>query len=858
MTRLIDSLAWTPRPHLALWLLIALLLLTGCGRDRAQPDATPTPAGSTAGSASGDAAANPLDGTPDPNAPPPLATALGAQVPTAPPVTPSPTPIPEPEELLAIGRELYRIGNYPDARDAFQLLLTGTEAEAPLRLGARYELARTQLAEGAYSAALATLDQLDAEVRAGPDAAADPALNYLARDNFLRARAHAALDNPNAAIQAYWAFLESYPWMAEAIQPRIADLYLALGDVEGALTALRRAADGATDRTAKAQLLERLAESYSSAARYAEAASVYGEILDFAQEKAYRAGIAYAAGLQLVAAGNTPGAIERFRQATAEEPTARAAYLALVELVNRNVDFDLYQRGYIDLMAEAYLPAINAYEGYLEGAATTDARYAAALHELGQSYLGAGDPASALPLFDRLIAEFPECDCFGQAWLDKARAQAAAGEGADARRTYRTFARDHGTNPLAGDALWASGWLALNEGNEAEAAVDFLALAEMFPNHVRAPEGLYILATGAWRNEFYGQAAALYARLLDDYPNFRFPAVAYWMGRAHEANGDLAAAERAWQGLVQRGPDTYYGVIAAFTLRDIPLVNAAHLNRMNEIVGPRSRLQGDDGSQAFAEAWLKRWEPFAALDNPSALPIQVSEDPDLAKGALLLQLDMRPEGLDALDRVLRRYRNVPAALYPLSLEFARMGAYRQSIESMRTLLGASPATLVEDAPIFLQTFVYPLHFEVLIGTEAQAHDIDPFLYFSMIRQESLFEEGARSWAAAQGLAQIIPDTARWVAERQGHADWSNELIYRPYINVNFGAYYFDWVRDYLDGNEVSALVGYNAGPGNAAAWRERSGPDDALFVEILTINEPRLYVTLITENLYHYTRLYGQ
>ncbi len=128
----------------------------------------------------------------------------------------------------------------------------------------------------------------------------------------------------------------------------------------------------------------------------------------------------------------------------------------------------------------------------------------------------------------------------------------------------------------------------------------------------------------------------------------------------------------------------------------------------------------------------------------------------------------------------------------------------------------------------------------------------------MIRQESLFEEGARSYAAAQGLAQIIPDTARWVAEHQGHADWSNDMIYRPYINVDFGAYYFDWVRGYLDGNPVSALVGYNAGPGNSEAWREQAGADDALFTEILSVAEPRSYVQLITENLYHYTRLYGR
>jgi len=56
---------------------------------------------------------------------------------------------------------------------------------------------------------------------------------------------------------------------------------------------------------------------------------------------------------------------------------------------------------------------------------------------------------------------------------------------------------------------------------------------------------------------------------------------------------------------------------------------------------------------------------------------------------------------------------------------------------------------------------------------------------------------------------------------------------------------------------ISALVGYNAGPGNSGVWREAAGVDDALFVEQLTISEPRTYITAIVSNLYHYARLYG-
>ena len=154
-------------------------------------------------------------------------------------------------------------------------------------------------------------------------------------------------------------------------------------------------------------------------------------------------------------------------------------------------------------MAEAHQPAINAYQAYLDSVDPTDARAGNALHGLGQSYLGAGSYADALTVFDRVIAEYPSCDCFGQAWLDKGTAQASLGDSAGARRTYRTFARDFAADALAPEALWQSGRRALAEGNQIEAAVDFLTLADSFPASERAPQALYTLGVGAFDVKLY-------------------------------------------------------------------------------------------------------------------------------------------------------------------------------------------------------------------------------------------------------------------------------------------------------------------------------------------------------------------
>ena len=849
-TSFIDR-AVTNRTYVTI-LLFCFLLLTGGCRNRDEEHNASAVAAAPPTPVEASAVLQPTF-TPTPViAPTAGGTATIAPTPTFSP-TPSATPLPAAQ--LSNGRQLHRVGDYASARTTLQALLAIPNLDPPLQQAARDELVRVYMAESAYTDALALLPTPPAVSAAG----AAPALtdDLAAKAEFLRAEALTATGDHAQAIAAYWRFLEAAPWAAEFVQTRIASAYLAAGDREGAAAAYRRAADATTDTVVRARLLETLATTYAGAGRYADAVKVYDEILAVAQNGGYRASIQHEAGKALASAGDTPGAIARWRAATTEAPESGSAYLALVELVNRNVAFDLYQRGYIDLKAGALIPAINAYQAYLKAVSPTDSRVGQAWHGIGQAQLAAEDYNAAIATLDQVIANHPTCSCFGQAWLDKAAALLGNGDAVGARRIYRTFARDYPTDPLAPEALWQSGLRALRDDNQAEAAADFLGLADTFPDSPRTPIALYAVSIGAYQQGSYPQAITTLKRLQEKYPDHNWPAVAYWLGRAHQAHGQKNEARTVWQALVAKAPDIYYGILAAQSLREMPLVAGNFLNAMSTIAGPPTTLTEDNGSQAFAEQWLQSWlkAPVLPLGD---LPATLVEDQDLQMGRFLLAVDQRGEGIAALDRVYQRNKDNPRALYPLSLAYEQMGAYSLSLLAMERLLQFSPAKLVENAPLFLQQRVYPRPFADLITQEALAHGLNPLLYFSLIRQESLFEEGARSYAAAQGLAQIIPDTGHWVAERLGHPDYTNEMIYRPYINLKFGAYYLDWTRSYLDENLVSALVGYNAGPGNAEYWRGVTGADDTLFVEFLSINEPRIYVQSITTGLYHYTRLYGK
>lgn len=779
--------------------------------------------------------------------------------PTPEPPTPTPTVPASLDEQFAQSVQLHRLGDYVAARSRLAALINDPATTQEIRLDARFFLVKGYLADGYYSEALAAIEQLDAEfATATVEGAPILAMDRQIETHLLRGLVLVGLDRYSEAIAAYRKAVAGYPQLASLIQPRIARAYAVLGESENAAAAYRAAATAATDTVQQVALLEALAVTHSIAGRYADAVAAYDEILAVARNPGYRAQIQYQAGETLALAGDEAGAIARWRAATDEAPSTNFAYQALVRLVERQVDFDLYQRGLINLAAQSWQPAINAFTAYLDIAPADDDRRDTALHMLGQAYLGLGDLPAATETFERVIAEYPDCTCFGQAWIDSARTLAVTGDGVGARRIYRTFARDYPTDALAPEALWRSGSLAISEDSPVEAAVDFLSIAELFPTSDRAPQALYTMGVGAYANGLYVESVDALRRAQVNYPDTRWDAVGYWLGRAHVANGDRDAAEAVWQAVVERAPDIYYGVLSAQALRQLSGTGGAIVNIQNmaTVAGPVSRVTGDDGSQAFAEQWLAQWLQVDAA-TLGQLAATVTDDPDWIAGQMLLAVDERGDALAAFERAYTRHQDDSPTLYAMSLEFERLGAYRLSLIAMARLLQFSPAGLVENAPIYLQQRAYPRRFADLITAESVANGIDPLLFFSLIRQESLFEEGARSYAAAQGLAQIIPDTGAWVAERLSYPNYTNDLVYRPYINIKFGTYYLDWVRDYLDGNLVSALVGYNAGPKNSDIWREEAGIDDALFVEQLSINEPRIYVQAIVSNLYHYTRLYG-
>lgn len=142
---------------------------------------------------------------------------------------------------------------------------------------------------------------------------------------------------------------------------------------------------------------------------------------------------------------------------------------------------------------------------------------------------------------------------------------------------------------------------------------------------------------------------------------------------------------------------------------------------------------------------------------------------------------------------------------------------------------------------------------------AASADLDPAWIYGLIRQESRFIMDARSWAGAQGLMQIMPATARWIAKKLGERDFRVESLHDLDTNLRFGTFYLRTVLDDLEGSPLLASAAYNAGPRRSRNWRSAlSGPvEGAIFAEIIPFNETRDYVKKVLTNAVYYAALFS-
>lgn len=96
--------------------------------------------------------------------------------------------------------------------------------------------------------------------------------------------------------------------------------------------------------------------------------------------------------------------------------------------------------------------------------------------------------------------------------------------------------------------------------------------------------------------------------------------------------------------------------------------------------------------------------------------------------------------------------------------------------------------------------------------ESRSHGLDPVFVMAVIATESSFNPLALGGVGEIGLMQIRPETAEWIAEKQGIPWIGSAGLKNPVINVKIGVAYMSWLRSQMGPESEKYVTAYNMGP----------------------------------------------
>ncbi|MEM1298199.1 MAG: lytic transglycosylase domain-containing protein [Pseudomonadota bacterium] len=431
--------------------------------------------------------------------------------------------------------------------------------------------------------------------------------------------------------------------------------------------------------------------------------------------------------------------------------------------------------------------------------------------------------------------DWPGGDILRRVVFNEGRSSASAGLFGAARENWRQFSRlfkgrqyeqaeafiievSTGPDALGDPGVWADRRISLARRAAREGR--WLSAYEVAANHFMTPLAGYDYSDAEWvagwvalrKLKDPAKAVGHFRRFRDSIETpISIGRGGYWLGRAYEATGNTAEAQR-WYADAARFQTSFYGQLAAAKV-------------------------GAPGDVQLTQGGLPDWRTHPAMRS------------DLVRlGAVLY---FAGEDTLAMAVFSRLGQNLPpGALAPLTRFVLDLGQPHYAVRIAKK--AARRGVVIHPA-------YYPLH-EIAKYTSK----VEPAFALSIARQETELNPRAISRAGARGLMQLMPATAKKVAGWIGEPYSRARLIDDWQYNVRLGETYLARRTEQFSGSYVMAAAAYNAGAGRVDRWigeygDPRLGDIDMIdWMEQIPFNETRNYVQRVMEGLYVYrSRLSG-
>ncbi|MBV8430033.1 MAG: lytic transglycosylase domain-containing protein, partial [Solirubrobacterales bacterium] len=157
----------------------------------------------------------------------------------------------------------------------------------------------------------------------------------------------------------------------------------------------------------------------------------------------------------------------------------------------------------------------------------------------------------------------------------------------------------------------------------------------------------------------------------------------------------------------------------------------------------------------------------------------------------------------------------------------------------------------------VKEFTLPLAYTSIIRQQAAEKHLDPSLIAAVIYAETKFDPRPSS-AGAEGLMQILPQTAEFLARRSGATTFTVSDLGTPQVNIAYGSYYLRYLLNRYDDQEVLALAAYNGGESNVDRWLAQDrAAGRSLTISGIPFPQTQAYVIKVLHAQVQYRQTYS-
>ncbi len=287
------------------------------------------------------------------------------------------------------------------------------------------------------------------------------------------------------------------------------------------------------------------------------------------------------------------------------------------------------------------------------------------------------------------------------------------------------------------------------------------------------------------------------------------PMVMFWLGKIGEKTNNYAEYTTYYENVINKFPDSYYAYRAYLKLSRIsgPLITNyidpkpviyPYKYKGNNIIVKLVDLKDYDVVNEIAgnDDFIKSWVLFKKGDFPNSM---------LTAREAMEKIKNKPDKYDLRWRLI----------YPT--------VYYNDIKRFAHETG-------NNAPLML----------------------------ALTREESYFDPLAQSIAGASGLMQIMPVTANEINNKFNLGMLIPSSLFNPYQNIKLGNYYYEFLRNNLQGHDISSVAAYNGGIGSLQRWKTSLIYNDTdEFVEQIPYPETKNYVKKVFASYWNYIRIYN-